>query len=162
MLKQKPAAPVPPQAISDSRSCGVSGCHTAIYDEWRASAHRWLQEDEFFQEVRSATTDVQGIKSIEKCGGCHAPVSMLSAYKDPRLGKNVAEFDEGDSCIVCRAVRHVDERGIGSYVLGVPRPHLYQFQKSRFANLINRFLIRVHPAQHDRDYDLKIARQAES
>ncbi len=154
--------PVPPQAIADSRSCGVSGCHTSIYDEWRASAHRWSQEDEFFQEVRSATTEVQGIKSTEKCGGCHSPVSMLSGYKDPKLGKHVAGFDEGDSCIVCHAVRHVDERGIGSYVLGVPKPYLFQFQDGHFADLINHFLIRVYPAQHDLDYNLKIARQAES
>lgn len=154
--------PVPPHLMADSQSCGASGCHTAIYDEWRASAHRWSQEDQFFQEVRSATTDVQGIKSTEKCGGCHAPVSMLSGYKDPRLGADVPGFAEGDSCIVCHAVRHVDERGIGSYVLGIPKPYLCQFSDSRFARAVNHFLIRVYPEQHDRDYDLKIARQAES
>ena len=154
--------PVPPQAIADSQSCGTSGCHTVIYDEWRASAHRWSQEDQFFQEVRSATTEVQGIKSTEKCGGCHAPVTMLSGYKDPRLGTNVPGFKEGDSCIVCHAVRHVDERGIGSYVLGIPKPYLFQFRHTRFATTVNHFLIRVYPAQHNRDYDLQIARQAES
>lgn len=154
--------PVPPEAIADSRSCGASGCHTVIYDEWRASAHRWSQEDQFFQQVRSATTEVQGIKSTEKCGGCHAPVSMLSGYKDPTLGMNIPGFTEGDSCIVCHAVRHVDERGIGSYVLGIPKPYLYQFRNTRFAILVNHFLIRVYPAQHDRDYNLKIDRQAES
>ncbi len=154
--------PVPPQAIGDSRSCGASGCHTVIYDEWRASSHRWSQEDHFFQEVRSATTDVQGIKSTEKCGGCHAPVTMLSGYKDPRLGKNISGYMEGDSCIVCHAVRHVDERGIGSYVLGIPKPYLYQYSDTRYAMLMNHFLIRVYPTQHDRDYNLKIARQAES
>jgi len=155
-------APVPPQAIADSRSCGASGCHTVIYEEWRASAHRWSQEDHFFQEVRSATTDVQGIESTEKCGGCHAPVSMLSGYKDPTLGKDIPGFKEGDSCIICHSVRHVDERGIGSYVLGIPEPYLYQFRESRLATVVNHFLIRVYPAQHDRDYNLKIARQAES
>lgn len=154
--------PVPPQAIGASRSCGASGCHTVIYNEWRASAHRWSEEDQFFQAVRSATTDVQGVKSTEKCGGCHAPVTMLSGYNDPRLGENVPGFKEGDSCIVCHAVRHLDERGIGSYVLGIPKPYLYQFRTTRFATMVNHFLIRVYPAQHDRDYDLKISRRAES
>ncbi|MEJ2007110.1 MAG: hypothetical protein P8Z30_02975 [Acidobacteriota bacterium] len=133
-----------------------------IYDEWRASAHRWSQEDQFFQQVRSATTDVQGIKSTEKCGGCHAPVTMLSGYKDPRLGKNVPGFEEGDSCIICHSVRHVDERGIGSYVLGIPKPYLFRYRDTRYATVVNHFLIRAYPAQHDRDYNLKIARQAES
>ena len=154
--------PVAPQTIANSRSCGTAGCHTVIYDEWRASAHRWSQQDEFFQEVRSATTEVQGIQSTEKCGGCHAPVSMLSGYKDPRLGKDIPGYKEGDSCIVCHAVRRVDERGIGSYVLGIPKPYLCEYSGARAAVLINHFLIRVYPAQHDRDYNLKIARQAES
>ncbi|HLI61897.1 MAG TPA: multiheme c-type cytochrome [Terriglobales bacterium] len=154
--------PVSPQTIGDSRSCGVSGCHATIYEEWRASAHRWSEQDEFFQAVRSATTEVQGIRSTEKCGGCHAPVTMLSGYKDPRLGNAVPGYEEGDSCIVCHAVRHVDERGIGSYVLGIPRPYLFEHSGSPYALAVNHFLIRAFPGQHDRDYDLNIARGAES
>jgi len=154
--------PVAPQTIANSRACGASGCHTVIYNEWRASAHRWSEEDQFFQEVRSATTEVQGIKSTEKCGGCHAPVSLLSGYQDPRLGKDIPGYEEGDSCIVCHAVRHVDERGIGSYVLGIPKPYLCEHIDAPYAAFVNHFLIRVYPAQHDRDYNLKIARQAES
>ena len=117
--------PVPAGTISDSRACGAPGCHAAIYEEWRASAHRWSEEDQFFQAVRSATTEVQGIQATEKCGGCHAPVSMLSGYKDPTLGNATSGYAEGDSCVVCHAVRQVDERGIGSYVLGIPKEYLY-------------------------------------
>jgi len=154
--------PVPPEAIGNSQSCGASGCHTAIYNEWRVSAHRWSEEDRFFQTVRTATTEVQGIESTRKCGGCHAPVSMLSGYNDPRIGKDVPGYHEGDSCIVCHAVQHVDERGIGSYVLGIPKPYLYEYSEARGAIFINHFLIRAYPGQHDSDYDLKIARQPES
>jgi hypothetical protein len=154
--------PLPPEIISDSSSCGASGCHATIYQEWRASAHRWSEEDQFFQAVRTATTEVQGLKATEKCGGCHAPVSMLSGYKDPRLGTATSGYQEGDSCIICHAVRQVDERGIGSYVLGIPKAYLYQYNRTRFAAFINHFLIRVYPEQHDRDYDLKIARDAQS
>jgi hypothetical protein len=100
---------VPPEVIGSSRACGAMGCHTAIYEEWLASAHRWSEEDQFFQAVRAATTDVQGLGATEKCGGCHAPVSMLSGYKDPRLGTSTPGYKEGDSCVVCHAVRHVDE-----------------------------------------------------
>ncbi|HZT69012.1 MAG TPA: multiheme c-type cytochrome [Terriglobia bacterium] len=156
------SAPAPPEAIGNSQSCGTSGCHTAIYDEWRVSAHRWSEEDQFFQAVRTATTEAQGIESTRKCGGCHAPASMLSGYNDPRLGKDVPGYHEGDSCIVCHAVRHVDERGIGSYVLGIPKSYLYEYSDLRAAIFINHFLIRAYPTQHDRDYDLTIARQPES
>ena len=154
--------PVPAEILSNSRACGAPGCHTAIYEEWRASAHRWSEQDQFFQAVRTATTEVQGIKATEKCGGCHAPVSMLSGYKDPTLGHATSGYAEGDSCVVCHAVSQVDERGIGSYVLGLPKEYLYDHHQARYTAFLNHFLIRVYPRQHDRDYDLKIARDAES
>ena len=154
--------PLPPEIISNSNACGAPGCHTTIFEEWRASAHRWSEEDQFFQAVRSATTEVQGITATEKCGGCHAPVSMLSGYKDPTLGSATSGYREGDSCVICHAVRDVDERGIGSYVLGIPKAYLHDHDTTRFAAFVNHFLIRVYPGEHDRDYDLKIARDAES
>jgi len=154
--------PLPPAIISDSRGCGTPGCHAVIYDEWRASAHRWSEEDQFFQAVRAATTEVQGIKSTEKCGGCHAPVSMLSGYKNPTLGHATSGYGEGDSCIICHGVRQADERGIGSYVLGIPKEYLYDHNPARTALFVNHFLIRAYPRQHDCDYDLKIARDAGS
>src|SRR5487761_421569 len=52
--------PIAPQILADSKSCGASGCHTAIYHEWLASAHHWSAEDQFFQAVRSAVVRVQG------------------------------------------------------------------------------------------------------
>ncbi len=154
--------PLAPQVLSNSNSCGVSGCHAAIYREWLASAHRWSAEDEFFQAVRSATTDVQGLEATEKCSGCHDPVSLLAGYKDPTLGKSAPGYKHGDSCLVCHAVRHVDERGIGSYEVGAPQPYLYEYSSNRYAGIVARFLIRAYPKQHDRDYDLKLVRQAES
>lgn len=154
--------PVAPQILSNSNSCGVSGCHAAIYQEWLASAHRWCAEDELFQAVRSATTEVQGIEATEKCGGCHDPVSLLAGYKDPTLGRSAPGYRHGDSCLVCHAVRHVDERGIGSYEIGVPKPYLYEYSSSSYAGIVSGFLIRAYLGQHDRDYDLKLVRQAES
>ncbi len=154
--------PLTPEIISNSRACGAPGCHSTIYEEWRASAHRWSEEDQFFQAVRSATTEVQGIRATEKCGGCHAPVSMLSGYKDPTLGIATSGYREGDSCVICHAVRQVDERGIGSYELGIPRAYLFERNRTRYAAFINHFLIRIYPRQHDSDYDLKLAREAES
>lgn len=154
--------PVALRILSDSKSCGISGCHTAIYGEWLASAHRWSAEDEFFQAVRSATTDVQGIEATEKCAGCHEPVSLLAGYKDPALGPSAPGYKHGDSCLICHAVMRVDERGIGSYQVRVPKPYLYGYSDNRYAGVVARFLIRACPTQHDRDYDLELVRQAQS
>lgn len=154
--------PISPQLTGSSQSCGTAGCHAAIYEEWLASAHRWSEQDEFFQAVRHATTKVQGVHATEKCGGCHAPLTMLAGYKDPQLGKETPGYNEGVSCVICHAVRSVDERGIGSYRLGIPKLYLYERNESRPARLITGFLMRVYPQQHVRDYDLKIVRQAQS
>ncbi len=154
--------PIPVELLAGSDSCGTADCHASIYQEWRASAHRWSAEDEFFQEVRAVTTRVKGLRETEKCGACHDPVSMLSGHKDPLLGRDAPGMKEGDSCIVCHAVRRIDERGIGSYVLGAPRAYLFDLQAGRFARFFNHFLIRAYPDQHNRDYDLALLRKPES
>ena len=154
--------PIAVEVLANSDSCGTSDCHAGIYREWQSSAHRWSAEDEFFQEVREVTTRVKGQRETEKCGACHDPVSMLSGHKDPKLGRAALGYNEGDSCVVCHAVRKVDERGIGSYVLGSPTPYLHDTATTRLGMKVNHFLIRSYPAQHRRDFDLTLPRKAES
>lgn len=153
---------IPVSLLANSDTCGVSGCHTAIYEEWRASAHRWSAEDEFFQAVRSAVTEVQGRPVTEKCSGCHDPVSLIAGFKDPTLGARSPGFREGDSCVICHAVSRVDERGIGSYVLRMPRRYLYETSASALGRAVSRLLIRVHPKQHSSDYSLTPLRRPDS
>ncbi len=154
--------PIAPEVLASSASCGAPGCHSAIYREWRASAHRWSAEDEFFQAVRTATTEVQGRGVTEKCGACHDPVSLLAGYKDPSLGRAAPGYREGDSCAVCHAVRRADERGIGSYELELPQPYLEEYSSNHYGLILAHFLIRAYPQQHNRDYDLTLAREARS
>ena len=154
--------PIPVEVLKSSNSCGTADCHAVIYKEWNVSAHRWSAEDHFFQEVRTATTRVKGIPETEKCGACHDPVSMLSGHKDPKLGPNAPGHKEGDSCVVCHAIRAVDERGIGSYVLGYPKPYLFDWSGEPKGRFLNHFLIRAHPRQHNRDYNLALVRKPES
>ena len=154
--------PVSPVILANSASCGTSGCHTVIYQEWLASAHHWSAEDQFFEAVRSATTEVQGLAATEKCAACHEPVALLAGYKDPGLGAAAPGFHEGDSCVVCHAVRRVDSRGIGSYEFGVPKPYLYEDSGNTYASALAHFLIRAYPRQHNADYDLRLVRLAES
>jgi hypothetical protein len=154
--------PLPVPLLANSESCGTSDCHSAIYKEWGTSAHRWSAEDEFFQEVRRVTTEVKGRHETEKCAACHDPVSLLAGQKSPYLGRSAAGYKEGESCVVCHAVSRMDQRGIGSYVLRTPKPYLYDNEASGYQVIINHFLIRSYPHQHDRDYDLAGAKTPES
>ncbi len=154
--------PVSPRVLASSQSCGASGCHTAIYREWRASAHRWAAEDKFFQAVQTSMIKEEGAPATRYCGGCHDPVSLLAGYKDASSGISAPGFKEGDSCVICHAMRRVDVQGNGNYVFGAPSAYLFEYDNGRYRTAVTRFLIRAYPWQHDRDFDLTLARRPES
>lgn len=151
--------PLPPQLISESRSCGTAGCHSAIYQEWRASAHHWAAEDLFFQAVQTSMIREAGIPVARYCAGCHDPTSLLSAYKDASTGIEAPGFQEGASCVVCHGMDRVDTQGNGHYLFVPAKPYLFQFDSRPWAAGIAHFLIRAYPRQHDTDYDLALVKQ---
>jgi hypothetical protein len=154
--------PVAPQVLASSEACGSSGFHSTIYREWQASAHRWAAEDKFFQAVQAVMIKEEGAPAARYCGGCHDPVSLLSGYKDASTGISAPGFKQGDSCVVCHAMRRVDVQGNGNYVFEAPKPYLYEYFGDGVALGLARFLIRAYPGQHDRDYDLTLAQRPES
>jgi hypothetical protein len=155
-------APVAPQLMAGSKSCGASSCHTEIFQEWQASAHRWSAEDTFFQAVQAAMIKDAGAPATRYCGGCHDPVSLLSGYKDASTGISAPGFKEGASCVICHSMRRVDVQGNGNYVFGAPKPYLFEYSEEGFKTAIAHFLIRAYPRQHDRDYDITLAQKPES
>jgi hypothetical protein len=155
--------PVSPVLLADSKSCGASGCHTAIYQEWQAGAHRWAAEDPLFQKVQAGLIESEGIPAARYCAGCHDPVSLLSGYKDASTGIEAPGFQEGISCVTCHGMRRVDVQGNGNYVFSAPQPYLFQYYgNSRATVAITHFLIRAYPRQHDIDYDLSLVKQPAS
>ncbi|HEV2175596.1 MAG TPA: multiheme c-type cytochrome [Terriglobia bacterium] len=154
--------PVAPQIMAGSKSCGASGCHTEIYQEWQASAHHWAAQDTFFQAVQSAMIKEAGAPATRYCGGCHDPVSLLSGYKDASTGISAPGFKQGDSCVICHSMRRVDVQGNGNYVFGAPKPYLFEYSEGRYTTAVAHFLIRAYPRQHDRDYDITLSQKPES
>ncbi len=155
--------PVPPALMANSKSCGASGCHTSIYEEWRASAHRWAAEDVLFQKVQAGLIESDGVPAARYCAGCHDPVSLLSGYKDASTGVEAPGFREGISCTACHAMRRVDVQGNGNYVFAPAKPYLFEYDGDhRYAVALTHFLIRAYAGQHDRDYDLSLVRRPES
>ncbi|HUY13437.1 MAG TPA: multiheme c-type cytochrome [Terriglobia bacterium] len=162
MTTTESGGPVAPELLAGSKSCGAAGCHTGIYQEWRASAHRWASEDIFFQAIQGAMIKEAGAPATRYCAGCHDPVSLLSAYKNASASIEAPGFKEGDSCIACHAMRRVDVQGNGNYVWGPPKPYLFEHRQAGYALAVAHFLIRAYPRQHDKDYDLALAKKPES
>jgi hypothetical protein len=162
MAKTENGGPVAPEILAGSKSCGTSGCHTEIYQEWAADSHRWSSEDKFFQAVQGAMIQQEGAPATRYCGGCHDPVSLLSGYKNASTSIEAPGFKEGSSCVVCHAMRRVDVQGNGNYVWGPPKPYLFEYTETNYASAITHFLIRAYPKQHDQDYDLTLDQQPAS
>ncbi|MGH6628235.1 MAG: multiheme c-type cytochrome, partial [Burkholderiales bacterium] len=100
-----------PRLLSGSRSCGTSGCHEQIVEEWEPSAHRYAAMDKGFQAIQTNMAKQNGPESTRYCGGCHDPISLFSGTKN--LFTDVAQltglhgYREGVSCLACHSVREV-------------------------------------------------------
>jgi len=62
------------RSLAGSETCGASGCHTEIYDEWKTSAHRYASMDPIFQGIQNVMAKQNGPESTRYCGGCHDPI----------------------------------------------------------------------------------------
>ncbi|MBI3450296.1 MAG: hypothetical protein HY049_15455 [Acidobacteria bacterium] len=100
-----------PKSLSGSASCGRSGCHEQIYDEWLPSAHRYASMDPAFQVVQGVMAKNEGAESTRYCGGCHDPIALFSGMKN--IYTDDLSFEgaqEGVSCVSSPFSRPVAER----------------------------------------------------
>ncbi len=70
------------RSLAGSESCGTSGCHEQIVEEWSTSAHRYSAMDVGFQKVQDVMAEQNGAESTRYCGGCHDPISLFSGTKN--------------------------------------------------------------------------------
>jgi hypothetical protein len=142
--------------FSGSDSCGTSGCHTQIVEEWRVSAHRYAAMDAGFQAIQLNMAKQNGPESTRYCGGCHDPISLFSGTKniftDVKDLTSLSGYQEGVSCLVCHSVRETDLKGNAAYVIAQPKRYLFELEyeqgKDEVSRLARDFLIRAYPRPH--------------
>jgi hypothetical protein len=151
------------RSLSGSESCGRSGCHKEVYDEWSVSAHRYSAMDAAFQKVQSVMAEQNGPESTRYCGGCHDPISLFSGTKNIFVKDltNGAGYKEGVSCISCHAIRKTDEKGNAAYVMSQPDRYLFELSSGSFAQGISDFLIRAYPRYHVKSLEHKLFKSPE-
>lgn len=141
-----------PRSLAGSETCGASGCHTQIYDEWKTSAHRYSAMDPIFQGIQTVMAKQNGPESTRYCGGCHDPISLFSGSKNIYADKLTAAqgYNEGISCLACHSIQKTDIQGNANYTLWQPVEYLWQWSPDHTVGAIARnFLIRSWPAQHN-------------
>ena len=149
------------EALLGSDSCGSSGCHNQIYDEWVPSAHGFSAQDLLFRDVQEVLAETSGSADTRSCAGCHDPVTLLSGGRD---GGSIRGDDlimhEGNSCLVCHSVTETDTEGNGGYIMQVPRRYLYAGEQNS-GEFWNKFLIRSYPQHHVASYQRPLYRESE-
>jgi hypothetical protein len=138
------------RSLAGSKSCGTSGCHKQIYDEWAVSAHRYSAMDAAFQKVQSVMGDQNGPESTRYCGGCHDPISLFSGTKNIFVKDLTGQsgYQEGVSCVACHAIKETDVKGNAAYVMTQPARYLFELDSGRVSSIVRDFLIRSYPRHH--------------
>src|SRR5215469_318648 len=142
-----------PRSLAGSESCGQSGCHTEIYNEWKTSAHRYAAMDPIFQGIQGVMAKQNGPESTRYCGGCHDPISLFSGSKNVYATNLTGQlgYNEGISCLACHSIQKTDIRGNANYTVAQPKEYLWQWSSDHTLGAVARnFLIRSWPAQHNR------------
>ena len=142
-----------PRSLSGSESCGQSGCHTEIYNEWKTSAHRYAAMDPIFQGIQNVMAKQNGPESTRYCGGCHDPISLFSGTKNIFAANLTGQFgyNEGISCLACHSIQKTDIQGNANYTVAQPKEYLWQWSAEHTPGAVARnFLIRAWPTQHNR------------
>jgi hypothetical protein len=141
------------RSLAGSETCGASGCHTQIYEEWRPSAHRYAAMDSIFQGIQTVMAKQNGPESTRYCGGCHDPISLFSGTKNIFAGNLTGQhgYQEGISCLACHSIQKTDIQGNANYTIFQPPEYLWQWSGDHTPGVVARnFLIRAYPREHNR------------
>jgi len=152
-----------PRTLAGSLTCGTSGCHEQIVEEWQVSAHRWSAMDLGFQRIQTEMAKQNGPESTRYCGGCHDPISLFSGTKNI-FAENLtglAGYNEGVSCLACHSIRKTDLEGNANYIVAQPARYLFEFDEQPSALFLRDFLIRSYPRQHMEDLSKRLFKTPE-
>jgi hypothetical protein len=141
------------RSLAGSATCGSSGCHTQIYDEWKPSAHRYAAMDPIFQGIQNVMAKQNGAESTRYCGGCHDPISLFSGTKNIFVEKltGLDGYNEGVSCVACHSIQKTDIQGNANYTVAQLGDYLWQWSSAGTPGAVARnFLIRTWPTPHNR------------
>lgn len=153
--------PLDVRRLSGSEGCGR--CHADIYKEWKESAHHWSSSDPFYRGVEGLMVQERGREASRYCASCHDPVALLSGQIDSSAPRPAVAGDEGDSCVVCHAVKGLDDgvKGNGSYALSPPENYLFDPAAVGAKRFVDDFLMRSWPAPHRADFSAPVQAQPE-
>ena len=141
---------IPSENLGDSISCGFSGCHEDLFQQWQSSAHRHSSfNNPFYRRATEYMGERVGYPSTKFCGGCHDPLLIFSGKMNDPIDTTKWESNAGITCLSCHSIVKIrDVRGNGSYVIEDPPRYPFASSQNPMFQSLNRLLIRVKPESH--------------
>jgi cytochrome c553 len=142
-----PDVPLDASFVGVSEGCGAAGCHPALTEEWRGSAHRFAADNALVQAAVAGLVRDRGPAAAVACANCHDPDRAMAGQVEAAWAEGVPPPGDGVSCLSCHVawdaprpigdgiVRFRHPRPDGSRdgdrrVLLDPRLHRQNFQAS--------------------------------
>lgn len=142
--------------LNDSKTCGESGCHTEIYEQWRSSAHSFSAfQSLWYKPAYAAVQQQAGKAAAQWCAGCHTPALLLAgaAGKPPEQQEQHAQAHAAIGCTACHGVRRVNSTlGQGNYVMGLPGLFSLASSENALLRRIYAWFVHLDPAPHRETY----------
>ena len=147
---------VPSRIYMDPQSCGRSGCHPDILEEWNSSAHhRASFNNQWYRKSVEYMQNVVGVQPSKWCGGCHDPAILQSGMMDTPIEKivNTPQAQAGITCTACHMISQIhNTMGNGNYEITIPPLHKLATNKNPVLAGLHDFLVRMDPEPHRRTF----------
>ncbi len=149
----------------ESETCGKSGCHTDIYQEWNSSAHHFASfNNQWYRKSVEYMQSVAGVTSSKWCAGCHDHALLFTGLMDRPIEEviDTPEARVGLGCVSCHAIVEVkDTMGQGGFTIEYPPLHDLATSDNPLITAVHDFLLKLDPEPHRRTF-LKPLHQGDS
>lgn len=139
---------------SDAKSCGSTGCHSDIYQQWERSNHRASRlANRWYRPSVSYFQAISGEAGSKFCAGCHTPARLLNGATAKELAAMDAGDDGGVSCVICHGIAWVKGTQ-GNASFAVRRPEMLELAGPANSTLkpFHDTLLRWAPLAHRRSF----------
>ena len=140
----------------ESETCGRSGCHEDVYQEWQASAHHFASfNNQWYRKSIEYMQSVAGVTASKWCAGCHDHALLFTGLMDRPIEEVIdrPEAHVGLGCVSCHAIVDVrDTMGQGGFTIEYPPLHDLATSDNPLLTAVHDFLLKLDPEPHRRTF----------
>jgi hypothetical protein len=140
----------------ESETCGRSGCHEDVFQEWSSSAHHFASfNNQWYRKSIEYMQSVAGVTASKWCAGCHDHALLFTGLMDRPIEEVIdrPEAHVGLGCVSCHAIVDVkNTMGQGGFTIEYPPLHGLATSDSPLVTAVHDFLLKLDPEPHRRTF----------